>query len=192
MQDLSAFQSLAQDMIAADAERDRMLRVMDDMWHNRWALPPGVAGLKWIHKVVSSDPHDAVRAGTRVLSSVAPRLTVTPLDGGESSRQRAENIERALAWQFRNASRRRQASVLRDVVLSALLYDEVVAQVVYLPEQIEAIKEFKTESSRLEAAKRFGPFAIIVRNPQHVHVRYSDWMPGSCADEKSDDGSAGH
>jgi hypothetical protein len=29
----------------------------------------------------------------------------------------------------------------------------------------------------LEAAKRFGPFAIIVRNPQQVHVRYSDWMP---------------
>ena len=25
--------------------------------------------------------------------------------------------------------------------------------------------------------RRFGPFAIVVRNPQQVHVRYSDWMP---------------
>jgi len=184
MQDLIYFQTIAQAMIAADGERDQMLRAMDDMWHNRWALPPNVAGLKWIHKVVSSDPHDAIRAGTRVLSSVAPRITVQPLGPDEASRAQAEKIERALAWHFRNASRRRRASVLRDVVLSALLYDEVIAQVVYLPHQIESVKRLESgklenaqHSPRLEAMKRFGPFAIIVRNPQQVHVRYSDWMP---------------
>src|SRR5690606_8449958 len=84
MQDLSYFQSIAVNMIAADRERDRMLRAMDDMWHNRWALPPAMAGVGWLHKVVSSDPHDAVRAGTRVLSSVAPRITVQPYAGGAS------------------------------------------------------------------------------------------------------------
>lgn len=184
MQELLYFQSIAQDMIAADRERDRMLRAMDDMWHNRWALPPNVAGLKWIHKVVSSDPHDAVRAGTRVLSSVAPRISVQPLGAGEAERGQAESLERALAWHFRSASRRRRASVLRDVVLSALLYDEVVAQVVYLPEQLKAMRQFrvqgltfKDEGERIRALQRFGPFAIIVRNPQQVHVRYSDWMP---------------
>src|SRR3989304_2367054 len=170
MQDLIYFQSIAQEMIAADGERDQMLRAMDDMWHNRWALPPNVAGLKWIHKVVSSDPHDAIRAGTRVLSSVAPRITVQPLGPDEASRAQAEKIERALAWPFRNASRRRRASVLRDVVLSALLYDEVIAQVVYLPEQHQAASllglENAAHSPRLEAMRRFGPFAIIVRNPQ--------------------------
>jgi hypothetical protein len=184
MQQLFAFQTIAQEMIAADRERDRMLRAMDDMWQARWSLPPAVAGLKWIHKVVSSDPHDAVRAGTRVLSSVAPRLTVHPLGAGDTGRAQAEKIERALAWNFRNASRRRQASVLRDVVLSALLYDEVVAQVVDLPAQIDALKPLRASGSergnlqdRFEHSKRFGPFGIIVRNPQQVHVRYSDWMP---------------
>jgi len=176
MNELFYFQNIAQEMIAADRERDQMLRAMDDMWHNRWALPNNVAGLKWIHKVVSSDPHDAIRAGTRVLSSVAPRITVQPLGASAENRAQAEKMERVLSWHFRNASRRR-ASVLRDVVLSALLYDEVVAQVVYLPEQMEALKSFKFDRQRLEAAKRFGPFAIIVRNPQQVHVRYSDWMP---------------
>src|SRR3990170_8995446 len=112
MQNLGYFQSLAEKMIAADAQRDHMLRAMDDMWHNRWALPPNVAGLKWIHKVVSSDPHDAIRAGTRVLSSVAPRITVQPLGADEAGRAQAEKVERALAWHFRNASRRRRASVL--------------------------------------------------------------------------------
>jgi hypothetical protein len=183
MQDLSYFQSIAVSMIAADCERDRMLRAMDDMWHNRWALPPGMAGVKWLHKVVSSDPHDAVRAGTRVLSSVAPRITVQPyggsatVGGGAGERLQAERIERALAWHFRNASRRRRASVLRDVVLSALLYDEVVAQVVYLPAQQQAAKVLGGSLQAAGASARFGPFAIIVRNPQQVHVRYSDWMP---------------
>ena len=179
MQDLFYFQTIAQDLIAADRERDRMLAAMDDMWHNRWSLPPNVAGLKWIHKVVSSDPHDAVRAGTRVLSTVAPRITVTPLGAAAGDRARAERIERALAWQFRQASRRRRASVLRDVVLSALLYDEVVAQVVYLPYQAasQLALENAAHAPRVGMAGRFGPFAIIVRNPQQVHVRYSDWMP---------------
>ncbi|MCW5876499.1 MAG: hypothetical protein KIS85_06410 [Anaerolineales bacterium] len=178
MQSLFHFQSLAEEMVAADAGRERMLRAMDAMWHNQWSLPPNVAGLKWIHKVVSSDPHDAVRAGARVLSSVAPRLSVQPLGAGPAQRARAEQIERALAWHFRNAGRRRQASVLRDVVLSALLYDEVVAQVVYLPEQQGAagLLGERAAAARGRMAARFGPFAILVRNPQQVHVRYSDWM----------------
>ncbi|MBX3047713.1 MAG: hypothetical protein KIT46_08225 [Anaerolineales bacterium] len=179
MQSLFHFQNLAEEMVAADAERDRMLSAMDAMWRNQWSLPPNVAGLKWIHKVVSSDPHDAVRAGTRLLSSVAPQLSVQPLGAGPAARTRAEQIERALAWHFRNAGRRRQAGVLRDVVLSALLYDEVVAQVVYLPEQQGAagLLGGRRGTARGRAAARFGPFAILVRNPQQVHVRYSDWMP---------------
>lgn len=175
MQELAYFQTVASHMIAADRERDEMLRAMDAMWHNRWQLPPPLQAVGWVHKVVSTDPHDAVRAGTRVLSSVAPRITVQPL-GGRSARSQAERIERALAWHFRNASRRRRASVLRDVVLSALLYDEVVAQVVYLPAQQQAAQWLGAGAPHA-AAQRFGPFAIIVRNPQDVHVRYSDWMP---------------
>ncbi|MCI0551713.1 MAG: hypothetical protein L0287_12215, partial [Anaerolineae bacterium] len=177
MKELSFYQSLAQEMVQADIERDRMLLAMDDMWHGRWSLPSSVANLKWIHKVVSTDPHDALRAGTRVLSSVEPRVQLHPLGPNAATRANADKIERALAWHFRNASRRRRASVLRDVALSALLYDEVVAQVVYLPHQIEAVKAFDGDTRRLEAARRYGPFAILVRNPRQVHVRYSDWMP---------------
>ena len=177
MKDLSHYQSLAQEMVRSDVERDRMLSAMDDMWHNRWSLPSSIADLRWIHKVVSTDPHDALRAGARVLSAVEPRIKLHPLGPNEETRANADKIERALAWHFRSASRRRRASVLRDVVLSALLYDEVVAQVVYLPHQIEAVQAFRGDDRRLKAAQRYGPFAIIVRNPRHVHVRYSDWMP---------------
>jgi hypothetical protein len=177
MKDLGFYQSIAQEMVQKDGDRDRMMSAMEQMWRGEWALPRQVADMKWIHKVVSTDPHDALRAGTRVLSSVAPRIKVHPLGPNEESRASADKIERALTWHFNNASRRRRASVLRDVVLSALLYDEVVAQVVYLPRQIEAVKAFNGDARRLEAARRFGPFAVLVRNPRQVHVRYSDWMP---------------
>ena len=44
-----------------------------------------------------------------------------------------DQVEHTLGWLFHQANQRRQASVLRDIILSALLYDQVAAQVVYLP-----------------------------------------------------------
>ena len=171
------YQKLAAEMVQGDSQRDRMLAAMDNMWRGEWRLPPEMADLRWVHKVVSTDPHDSLRAGTRVLSSVEPRISVQMLGERLEGQGSGDDLERALAWLFRCASRRRRASVLRDVVLSALLYDEVVAQVVYLPHQIAALRAFDSDTRRLEAARRYGPFAVLVRNPQQVHVRYSDWMP---------------
>lgn len=177
MKDLSFYQQIADEMVRRDQGRDRMLAAMDQMWRGEWELPNSISSLRWVHKVVSTDPHDALRAGTRVLSSASPRISVQSMGPNEASRVQADKLERALGWQLKQASRRRRASVLRDVVFSALLYDEVVAQVVYLPHQIKALKTFKGDTRRLEAAKKFGPFAVLVRNPRQVHVRYSDWMP---------------
>jgi hypothetical protein len=177
MRSLYSYQQLARQMIEQDREKDAMLAAMDAMWRGEWQLPKEIANLRWIHKVVSTDPHDALRAGVRVLSSVGPRIKVLPLRGGEEEQALTDRLERALGWLFHQANRRRQSTVLRDVVLSALLYDEVIAQVVYLPYQIEALKAAGADTRRMEMASRSGPFAILVRNPRHVHVRYSDWMP---------------
>jgi hypothetical protein len=177
MRSLYSYQQLARQMIEQDREKDKMLASMDAMWRGEWQLPKEISTLRWIHKVVSTDPHDALRAGVRVLSSVGPRIKVLPLRGGEEGQASTDRMERALGWLFHQANRRRQSTVLRDVVLSALLYDEVIAQVVYLPYQIEALKAAGADTQQMEMASRSGPFAILVRNPRHVHVRYSDWMP---------------
>lgn len=177
VKELRFYQQLALEMVQRDSQRDQMLAAMDRMWRGEWRLPPQMADLRWVHKVVSTDPHDALRAGTRVLSSVEPRISLQLLGGEAGENGGGDELERALGWLFRCASRRRRASVLRDVVLSALLYDEVVAQVVYLPHQIAALRAFDGDTRRLEAAGRYGPFAVLVRNPRQVHVRYSDWMP---------------
>lgn len=55
-----------------------------------------------------------------MLSSVAQRISVQSL--APKGRAQAEKIERALGWHFRNANRRRRASVLRDVVLMNTMF----------------------------------------------------------------------
>ena len=162
----------AEGMIQRDKKRDLLFRGMEAMWHNRWELPGSLRSMGWIHKVVNSDPHDALRAGTRVLSSTAPRINLQVAGWGEEKASDIENLERILLWLFRQANRRNQSEILRDIVLSALLYDEIAAQVVYLPNQM-------TGSGAGSHSQAYGPFAILVRNPRQVHVHYADWLPES-------------
>ena len=177
MNSLDYYQSAADELIRQDADKNAMQAAMDAMWQARWRLPEEISGLSWVHKVVSTDPHDALRSGVRVLASAAPRIRALPVGLGALPPAGLEHVEHALAWLFHQDNRRRQASVLRDIVLSALLYDEVTAQVVYLPHQIRAVSAAGGNTAGLQAARRFGDFAILVRNPRDVHVRTSDWMP---------------
>ena len=167
---------LVNSMIRKDADNLRMMQEMDNMWHGNWSLPEALSGLRWIRKTVSSDPHDAVRAGTRVLSSVSPRLKMTPLAPNDEDREKTGRIERALSWHLDNAFRRR-GRPLHDIVRHAILYDKCAVQVVHLDTQIKATEAFKGNTRRLEYARRHGPFTINVRNPKDVHAEWSDWMP---------------
>ena len=171
---MKEYQEIAEEMVKRDEDRDKMLVAMDDMWMSRW-VPDALA--PWMHLVISTDPHDAIRAGTRVLSGSKPRIKLQPLGPHPQDRRKADRIERALHWHFRNASRRRFTNTIEDVVFSALLYAETAAQVVYLPWQIKQAKALKQDTRRLEASLRYGPFAVITRNPKNVHTTYSDYMP---------------
>jgi hypothetical protein len=86
---LQYFQEKARSMVQRDSKRDEMFRAMDAMWQGEWSLPQELANLRWIHKVVSTDPHDAVRAGSRVLSAIAPRIKVYPMGDNKGSRAQA-------------------------------------------------------------------------------------------------------
>ena len=173
---LDFYQELAREELDAHKDRDIMLRAMDHMFFSRWELPFEVEKLDWMNKVVSTDPHDAVRAGTRVLSTVQPRLKIQPAGPHPDERKKTDKMERSLVQHFKDSSRRSRADILADIVQSAILYDEVVAQVVYLPHQIKELDAFKGNTKKLQLSRRFGPYAIILRNPKDVYVRYSDYM----------------
>jgi len=174
--ELKYFQDLAVRWTKEDRERQSAFRAYDQMYHNDWSLPPGIQELKWVRKVISSDPYDAVAAGTRVLSTLMPHIKIQPTFNNQATKEKANEWERNLKWQLKSANRRRQGGIVRDVVKSALLYDEVVMNVIDLDYQIEQKDLFKGNTKREKAARRYGRYMVNTYHPGDVIVRYSNLM----------------
>ena len=145
------------------SELDDMFDEMFNMWISNWSLPEEIKDTQWVHRVTSTDPHDAIRAGTRTLATVAPKLRLYPTFDNPETRETANQVERALSWIFQLASRRRSVSLLRDIVLSALLYDEVIVSSWYLPYQEKLMKKVGGDDKRLKAARRYGGAMFPIR-----------------------------
>ncbi|MGW8178125.1 MAG: hypothetical protein ACWGQW_04930 [bacterium] len=172
---LEDYQKIAKQLI----DRDRKLINDYDQYELMdqcvWALPADMPG--WVKTVISSDPHDAVTAGARVLSGLDDRIKLHPLSSTSPDKQRANEWERNLLWQMMNVNRRAPSKKQREMARSALLYDAVMAQVVDLDYQIEAMKMFGGSTARYDTARRYGRFMVNVHNPKNVRVRYSSSMP---------------
>ena len=177
--DLDYYKKLAERMIADDSDRDKAFDAYDNMYHCDWELHKDLKGIEWIRKVTSTDPHDAVAAGGRVLSSLEPQVKLQALANNTPTKKLANEWETNLKWQLKSANRRRQAGVVQDFVRSALLYDEIAAQVIDLDYQIEQMEDelFKGDTARLRNARRYGRFLVQTYHPKSVHVYYSGLMP---------------
>lgn len=169
LKDQAYIKDLSRDIIDANQDRNRMLEAMDGYYQSKWELPQPMSRMQHIHKVVTTDPHDAVRAGTRVLSALTPNIKIAPLVNDEANRIKANEWEQVLKWYFINASMRRRATVLSDMVMSALLYDMIAVQISYLPYQAKVERVIKLDSPRYKMRMRNGPFVITVHNPQNVY-----------------------
>ena len=172
---------IANEMIEKYEGLRRVQEKLDDMSHLKWARPAGMDA-KWMRDFKTTAPYDAIRAGVRVLSGLDEDINIDPYafpevnDGNLlAAKVKANSWETVLKWQMDRAARRR-AILRQDVTRSALMYDEVVGQVVHLPTQIKAIKKLGGNPNRQEAALRYGDFVINLRNPKSVYTRYSDYM----------------
>jgi hypothetical protein len=173
--DIKDIQTLTQDRIEQERSNLDMFRAMDDMDYMWWSLPAPLQGLNWIRKAVSSDPHDALRDGTRLFASMFPTLNVKPQGPTEGDLKKANDIERALKTIVKKALRRKSRLQAR-IIKHAMKYDRVSFQVVYLPHQDKVAGIFSNNDKKRKHAFRFGDFAIVVRNPQSVFPIYNDWM----------------
>ena len=174
MRSLKEFAKLAAAMIHADQGRNDAFDEYDAMYHVDWQLPGELVALEWVRCVRNMDPHDAVSTGTRVLSSLIPKIKYQPLN--PAAKAQAGEWEKNLRWQMQAANRRRATKVERSVVMSALRYMAVAVQVVDLDYQIEQYKFLNAKSLRLKAARRHGRFMVLDYNPQVIHVRTSGLM----------------
>lgn len=170
--------NLAKDLIDSHRDLRKMQEQTDKIARLDWSLPSGMDA-DWIREVKTTAPHDAIKAAVRVLSGLEESIKIDPFtipgDFGEFSREIANQWEIALKWQMDKAVRRR-AILRQDVVRSAVMYDEIAAQVVHLPTQIKAIEKLGGRANRQKAAARYGDFVINLRNPKNVYTRYSDYM----------------
>src|SRR3990167_527619 len=181
MTDINQYVEIANEFI----DRYDALRIMQDkldrMSRLEWSRTAGM-NAPWMRDFKTTAPYDAIRAGVRVLSGLDEDITIDPYPFPEmaegdlnAAKLKANSWETALKWQMDRAARRR-AILRQDVTRSALMYDEIVGQVIHLPTQIKAIKKLGGNANRQEAALRYGDFAVLVRNPKSVYTRYSDYM----------------
>jgi hypothetical protein len=173
MKKFSELQELAEDMVEADSERDKMFKGMDDMFNLVWNLPQTMEVMKWLRIVKSTDPYDQIRAGTRVLTTLKETVKIDPFSDDPTSQEKANLLEHVLKSNMVNATRRRGVNIIADLVMSGLMYGEICAQLLYLPYQnkIPGIG-----GNRLNSMKRLGPFVVIPHKPQTVHTSYSHYM----------------
>ena len=164
---------IAQDLIDFYRERNLMYGHMEDMYYGRWEFPEGMPD--WVIKVVSTDPHDAIQTTVRTFATDQARFKVAPMNNNQNNRDQANKIETALTYNFTQAARRSDASVLWDVMFSASMFADVVAQVVYLPYQEKILKAMGKDTARIKAAKRFGDFAFIVHHPSNIYPTWSEY-----------------
>ena len=178
---IEAVVEIANDMIKNFEPLRRMQTKLDDMSRLDWNRPAGMEA-EWMRDFKTTAPFDAIKAGVRVLSGLDEDITIDPyafeeyaLGDWSGAKQKANRWETVLKWQMDRASRRR-AILRQDVIRSALMYDEIVGQIVHLPTQIKTIKKLGGNPNRQKAALRLGDFAILLRNPQSIYTRYSDYM----------------
>ena len=172
--DLDWFKGRANYLEEQNKDRDKMYEALDSYRHGEWSMDEEMTEIDWVHE--SRDPIFAQQSDSakHILADVNPSISLTPYDPGDEGTGIADRHEKGLRWLLDSASRRRQATIVQDVVSSAVDYAEVTAQVVYIPQQIKDIKAAGGNAKRYEAMLRRGPFAVIIHNPKTVYARYSD------------------
>jgi len=163
----------AQGMISLYADRNTLFANIDKMLKLDWTFPEGMPD--WVLKVVSTDPRDAVTTVVRTFATIRPRFKVMPMLPNEANRDRANQIEAAVAYNFRQAGRRRDSTIEWSVMRSAAKYAEVAAQIIYLPYQEKILRAMGKDTKRIRAAKRFGDFAFIIHNPANIYPEWSEY-----------------
>ena len=171
--DLDWFKGRGTFLEEQDKDRDTMFEALDSYRRGEWEMPDELDEIDWVHE--SRDPIFAQQGDSakHILSDVNPSISLLPYNPGGEGKDVADKHEKGLRWLLDSASRRGQATIVEEIVASAVDYSSVAGQVIYLPQQIKDVKAAGGNPKRYEAMLRRGPFAAVLHNPRMVHARYS-------------------
>ena len=181
---LTRVQTIAEQAIRRDAELRRLQREYERSSRLDQDLPLPLQELEWIVPFKSAAVYNALRGGERALSGLDIRPKIHPLtvylaagsDVGAEAERVANNWETVLKWNWQRAANRR-GNMAASMIWNALVYDEVVQQVIHLPTQMKILDDMGVATNRHKAAMRYGQFALRLLDPKLVHISYSDYMP---------------
>jgi hypothetical protein len=174
--DIRYYQSIADDMIAADSGRDKLFKGMERIFHCEWSLPSSIKEMDWVMPIISTGPRDGVKTTAKVLSALQPRIHFQPMQDNQATQAKAAEYERMIGYWWKQASKRRRGGNLaHDLVMAATLYNVIACQVIYIPYQKKLAGEIPgVAKENWTMAERYGPFAVRIRNPKDVHASYND------------------
>lgn len=181
---LDHYQQIADQLYRRDRELRRWQLQYQRVSRIEQSLPQPLEDIEWVVPFKSAAVYNALRGGERALSNLDIRPKIHPLTTygavGDTEGAEAEKIvhnwETVLKWNYEQAAARR-GNLGPSMIWSALVYDEIVLQLIHLPTQIELLGNLEVNTNRHVAALRYGDFAIKLHDAKGVHVTYSDYMP---------------
>lgn len=156
----------AHEMIRNDRKRIELFQKIDDMVELDWELPEAMENLKWMRKVVSTDPLSAITTGRRTLSTIRPHVFIQPLNDNIITKKMANWNEQNLLLQIKQANKRSEFDIIGDDVESALRYGMTAVMTVPVKWQLQGM-----QSERWIAAP--GGFMIMLESPLNIYPRWS-------------------
>lgn len=163
-----------QEIVVNDRVRNGHFSRIDQMVELDYNLPKAMSDMKWMRKIVSTDPLSAITTGRRTLATVEPTVFLQPLNDKVITKRMANTTEQILLWQYKQAGKRAKKDITGDIVESALRYDMTAVQVIPLAWQLKSnMKSGAISKARYDAAKNYGDHMVLVENPKDVHPRWS-------------------
>ena len=142
--------------------RDAMFAALEDMYHMNWSTRLDDPALK---KTINPDAHNAVENAVRLLTSTEPVWRAAADD-----RKLANRLENAAQTMWVQSTRQRRKAPHRDMVRSAILYDEIHVAISALSEWAKLLDGAKKR--RVEDASKRSPFSYEVWNPKEGYPMF--------------------
>jgi hypothetical protein len=170
----SDIRAYASDLASEYAERDELLRHMEDIYLLKWGEQSKLEQ-QFAHMYITKSPsgRNAIKAALRLMTATYPKINVPPGMHEDIGQDMADEIEKACSMMLRASDRIVGQPLHMDACLSGLLYDEIHISVNSTSDLVEYARGgSKAQQVRAQRAAAATPFLFRVHNPIGCYADY--------------------
>lgn len=170
---LPDLQAYCEELRSKYGERDAILDDMQRMYTLDWAGKDEMKKKFMSMKIViSPEPRNALKAALRLMTAADPIISI-PTDRNDAPSGSTDRLERMANIMLRASDRIRGNPCSQDVVLSALLYDEIHV-LVSSTKDLAALAQGKANKARAERISRLTPYLFSVQDPHGCYAEHDE------------------